>query len=702
MSAYCGAKVHLTTSDGLYAGIVHTVDPVQKKISLKKVVVLTCGKELVGIHNFFSTDIVDLEVVDIEDKTVKTASPPKQPVVNREITVQEVPVHLPDNDDGFSSDNNQYTEPVSSKPSNERDGYKANDLFVLTRLDDSYHEAVKDLQGQTELGLAMEGIDLGRNGKLSLIQFSTKERLYIFDIKLLGRKAFNTGIGDIIEDKSIVKVIHDCRALSDLLYHQYSLRLANVFDTQVADVVVWKREHSGNLPNKVKSLPVCLMEYLDSTEAEPVNFMMSQEKYIQQDPQLWEERPLDKKMLKFADLRVRNLLELRTMQTNYMMKDFRMGVLEYLSIWRDKTSTREKKPVSAYESVPRSVGKHVQDAPAYLEEPDEGDCYFDRDNIKQPNYWSRDAWKEGSQFHDDDDKYAWYREIQSQHMASNGVLAGSEEESAINDYMYHQHKSFRKPFHQRHTQNKKTNIIKMDARDSTESDLAENAFKLQKKEEPHPIRQNNKGYTSGGNLRSFNLTNEESSFQSSSSLPSSSDEILNSTSNESSPYRGRFAKTSSPCRNSSNNAKSNVPAPSVKRMNSQMQKLTLKNISREFAKPSQSPPPLSSDLNECLNPVEPTSYAMAVSGQSCMSGTKNGPESPNPSGKTSRKGRGRGKTLKSYRELIGHCQKREESTVPLLRGNAVRCDFPSDNVVKNAPRGIAIAKDTHISGLAKS
>lgn len=29
------------------------------------------------------------------------------------------------------------------------------------------------------------------------------------------------------------QIIHDCRLLSDLLYHQYQAKLVNVFDTQV-------------------------------------------------------------------------------------------------------------------------------------------------------------------------------------------------------------------------------------------------------------------------------------------------------------------------------------------------------------------------------------------------------------------------------------------------------------------------------------
>lgn len=65
---------------------------------------------------------------------------------------------------------------------------------------------------------------------------ATKEEVLLFDMVALGKEAIGAGIATILESSSVQKVVHDCRAISDLLYHQYSTKLINVFDTQVSTV----------------------------------------------------------------------------------------------------------------------------------------------------------------------------------------------------------------------------------------------------------------------------------------------------------------------------------------------------------------------------------------------------------------------------------------------------------------------------------
>jgi ribonuclease D len=42
-----------------------------------------------------------------------------------------------------------------------------------------------------------------------------------------------TVLKPVLENPSIVKVFHDARQAADALYHQFGIRLANIFDTQV-------------------------------------------------------------------------------------------------------------------------------------------------------------------------------------------------------------------------------------------------------------------------------------------------------------------------------------------------------------------------------------------------------------------------------------------------------------------------------------
>ena len=62
-------------------------------------------------------------------------------------------------------------------------------------------------------------------------------------------------------NESCVKVVHDFRASSDLLYHQFGLKLVNVFDTMAAHIVVtnWMVERKVT---RAKRLHCLVLDYL--------------------------------------------------------------------------------------------------------------------------------------------------------------------------------------------------------------------------------------------------------------------------------------------------------------------------------------------------------------------------------------------------------------------------------------------------------
>ena len=49
----------------------------------------------------------------------------------------------------------------------------------------------------------------------------------------MGRQIFDAGLQKILESKSIVKFVFDCRNDSDSLWHEYSAKLQNVIDLQL-------------------------------------------------------------------------------------------------------------------------------------------------------------------------------------------------------------------------------------------------------------------------------------------------------------------------------------------------------------------------------------------------------------------------------------------------------------------------------------
>ncbi|GAB65050.1 3'-5' exonuclease domain containing protein [Plasmodium cynomolgi strain B] len=84
------------------------------------------------------------------------------------------------------------------------------------------------------MGVDVEGYKIGRNGTVSLIQICAQD-VYLFDVyKCDNIYLFINCLKELLEDRRIVKITHDCREDCSILFNQYSISLNNIFDTQVA------------------------------------------------------------------------------------------------------------------------------------------------------------------------------------------------------------------------------------------------------------------------------------------------------------------------------------------------------------------------------------------------------------------------------------------------------------------------------------
>ncbi|KAF4017320.1 hypothetical protein G4228_009033 [Cervus hanglu yarkandensis] len=162
---------------------------------------------------------------------------------------------------------------------------------VIDQFQQKFGAAMLHIKKQSVLSVAAEGANVCRHGKLCWLQVATNSRVYLFDIFLLGSRAFNNGLQMVLEDKRILKVIHDCRWLSDCLSHQYGILLNNVFDTQ-------------------------------------------------ENPELWFTRPLSPSLLKILALEATYLLPLRLVLLDEMMSDLTTLVDGYLNTYREGSADR--------------------------------------------------------------------------------------------------------------------------------------------------------------------------------------------------------------------------------------------------------------------------------------------------------------------------------------------------------------------------
>lgn len=131
--------------------------------------------------------------------------------------------------------------------------------------------AVQSIAQHSTIAIDCEGCNLSRTGRLCLIQVALpppKPCVYLLDLVSMDSdtlEALKQSLGTILEDRSVTKVIHDCRQDSDALFHQLGIRLDGVFDTQASYVALVKarkaqaRSTSGFVP--LPGLNQLLKEY---------------------------------------------------------------------------------------------------------------------------------------------------------------------------------------------------------------------------------------------------------------------------------------------------------------------------------------------------------------------------------------------------------------------------------------------------------
>ncbi|KAK7495235.1 hypothetical protein BaRGS_00013417 [Batillaria attramentaria] len=207
---------------------------------------------------------------------------------------------------------------------------------------DLFKEAVAYLLQQSVLAVSFEGVRLGRSGKLCWILMASREHTMFFDVLTMGKDCMEAGLKQILESPAILKVTHDCRLASDIMHHQYGVKLMNIFDTQVADVMVYRLEHGSNcLPRYVSGLGECLQKYL-SLSPEHIHIMLVREQHPEKDEMVWELRPANSDVLDAAYKHVCHLLPLRCVLMEKMQTEFIIGVDIYLKKVRDTIDSQAK------------------------------------------------------------------------------------------------------------------------------------------------------------------------------------------------------------------------------------------------------------------------------------------------------------------------------------------------------------------------
>ncbi|XP_045679559.1 piRNA biogenesis protein EXD1 isoform X1 [Phyllostomus hastatus] len=326
-------RVKLTLVCGIFEGVLQHVDP-NKIVVLKKVKNVETGRSIPGVKMFFGHEIVNVELLDEAEQTAlgekassvspNTESTRMDKMKNEDLSVRELP------SPAFEAPTTSLLNDLKYSLSEEEEVT----YTVIDQFQQKFGAAMLHIKKQSVLGVAAEGANVCRHGKLCWLQVATNSRVYLFDILLLGSHAFNNGLQMVLEDKRILKVIHDCRWLSDCLSHQYGILLNNVFDTQVADVLQFSMETGGFLPNCISTLQESLIRHL-KVAPKYLSFLEERQKLIRENTEVWFTRPLSPSLLKILALEATYLLPLRLVLLDEMMSDLTTLVDGYLNTYRE-------------------------------------------------------------------------------------------------------------------------------------------------------------------------------------------------------------------------------------------------------------------------------------------------------------------------------------------------------------------------------
>uniref|UniRef100_A0A224YSX7 Exonuclease 3'-5' domain-containing protein 1 n=1 Tax=Rhipicephalus zambeziensis TaxID=60191 RepID=A0A224YSX7_9ACAR len=214
----------------------------------------------------------------------------------------------------------------------------ATDFEVIDEVNDQLREAIAAIRKEQTISVAFEGVKVGRHGPLSVLAVATSSKVYVFDVQKMKKELFDHGLKEIFESDEIEKIIHGCRHLSDCLHHHYQVGLNNVFDTMVADVIIYldKKLEAGDcqLPSYVRGIQNCLRSFLNLSY-DQLKYTRSRQGSQEDEVCAWGQRPLSLRQIDALVKDVVYLGELARVCLKLMLQKFHLGVEFFLGLDRD-------------------------------------------------------------------------------------------------------------------------------------------------------------------------------------------------------------------------------------------------------------------------------------------------------------------------------------------------------------------------------
>ncbi|KAI1203379.1 ribonuclease H-like domain-containing protein [Nemania serpens] len=185
----------------------------------------------------------------------------------------------------------------------------------------------------------LEGINLCRHGTVSLLQVHSRPmgQNYLVDITTLGRAAFKAKgkrsritLRSILESEDIPKVFFDVRCDSDALYHHFQIRLQNIHDIQLMELVTRRYRRT-----KVAGLRQCIEADMSLKKTEKLKWKAAKEAGSSLfapekggDYAVFDQRPLREEIMTYCAQDVRYLPRLWDLYHGKLQNRWRVKLLK--------------------------------------------------------------------------------------------------------------------------------------------------------------------------------------------------------------------------------------------------------------------------------------------------------------------------------------------------------------------------------------
>eukprot|EP00960_Hanusia_phi_P027061 746617-Hanusia_phi.AAC.9 len=173
-------------------------------------------------------------------------------------------------------------------------GIRTDNEIVVVDNEETLGKLKQALHGMDVIAWDCEGVKLSRFGSVSLIQFAVEEvpncyTSFLLDLLSPIRDDLISFAKGVLENGSILKIIHDPASDSDCVFHKHNIKVVNVHDTQAWHMAIKQCNTRTSLNDTLESWG------LPSNTSKGKTF----NPYIN-NPTYWESRPLTTEMIEIA------------------------------------------------------------------------------------------------------------------------------------------------------------------------------------------------------------------------------------------------------------------------------------------------------------------------------------------------------------------------------------------------------------------